>query len=184
MVRPTRPATSFCPFRPSNMWTIHGPRSRRIPSEKTRIRNCCSAWTSEDGSIYVHMGPNVLSNIEAVIREVFARSGTGATTTWKRVTAHGDSQRWGIIHDSIIWRTKIDRFIWNPQFNSYDEKYLSSKYTHETPDGRRYRLDKLTSPPARPNMTYIWRGQARRDRTFGRSYNLRNRPVIKPVLIT
>ena len=113
---------------------------------------------AEDGSIYVHMGPKIAHLVEAVVREVFAGSGSGADITWKRVTAHGDSQRWGIIHDAIIWQTKSERFIWNPQFEPYGEEYLSSKYTNTTPDGRRYRLDNLTSPHARPNMTYEWRG--------------------------
>ena len=68
---------------------------------------------AEEGSIYVHMGPNVAHLIEAVIREVFGVSGADATIMWKRVTAHGDSQRWGVVHDVIHWRTKGERFIWN-----------------------------------------------------------------------
>jgi DNA methylase len=113
---------------------------------------------ADDGSVYVHMGPNVSYAVEAVIREVFGGPGASATITWKRVTAHGDSQRWGVVHDTIMWWTRGDRYIWNPQYEPYDESYLSSKYTNETPDGRRYRLDNLTSPNPRPNMTYVWRG--------------------------
>ena len=115
---------------------------------------------AEDGSIYVHMGPNVAPSVEAVIREVFGSTGANAALTWKRVTAHGDSQRWGVIHDAIFWRTKGERFIWNAQYEPYDDSYLSSKYTNITPDGRRYRLDNLTSPNPRPNMMYEWRGCA------------------------
>ena len=111
-----------------------------------------------EGSIYVHMGTNVAYAVEAVIREVFGTTGPGATISWKRVTAHGDSHRWGIIHDAIVWRTKGDQYIWNPQYEPYDESYLESKYTNTTTDGRRYRLDNLTSPNPRPNMMYEWRG--------------------------
>ncbi len=111
-----------------------------------------------EGSIYVHMGPNVSPAIETVIREVFGSTGPSAMITWKRVTAHGDSQRWGVIHDSILWRTKGESYIWNPQYEPYDESYLGSKYTNTTADGRRYRLDNLTSPNPRPNMMYKWRG--------------------------
>jgi adenine-specific DNA-methyltransferase len=113
---------------------------------------------AEDGSIYLHMGPNVAYAIEAVIREVFGGMGASAVITWKRVTAHGDSQRWGVIHDAILWRTKGARYIWNSLYEPYDDAYLSSKYTNTTPDGRRYRLDNLTSPNPRPNMMYEWRG--------------------------
>jgi hypothetical protein len=113
---------------------------------------------AEDGSIYVHMGPNVAYVVEAVIREVFGDTGASAAITWKRVTAHSDSQRWGVIHDVIFWRTNSGRYIWNPQYEPYDDTYLSSKYTYTTQDGRRYRLDNLTSPNPRPNMMYEWRG--------------------------
>ena len=115
---------------------------------------------AEDGSIYVHMGPNVAHAVETVIREVFGSSGASATLTWKRVTAHGDSKRWGIVHDAILWRTKSERFVWNEQHEPYDETYLTAKYTNVSQDGRRYRLDNLTSPNPRPNMTYEWRGHA------------------------
>ncbi|MCE9661517.1 MAG: site-specific DNA-methyltransferase [Burkholderiales bacterium] len=115
---------------------------------------------ADDGSIYVHMGPNVSFAVEAAMREVFGMSGAGAAINWKRVTAHGDSKRWGIVHDAILWRTKGEQFIWNEQHEPYDETYLDAKYTNTTSDGRRYRLDNLTSPNPRPNMTYEWRGHA------------------------
>jgi DNA modification methylase len=112
---------------------------------------------ADDGSIYVHMGPKVAYSVEAVVREVLGTSGASATITWKRVTAHGDSHRWGVVHDVIIWGTKGPNYIWNPQHQEYDDEYLS-RFTLQTPDGRKYTLDNLTSPHPRPNMMYEWRG--------------------------
>lgn len=111
----------------------------------------------KDGSIYVHMGPNVACSVESAIREIFGSTGAGATITWKRVTAHGDSQRWGITHDVIIWKTKGDSYIWNPQHERYSDEYLS-RFSLKTPEGRAYQLDNITSPNPRPNMMYEWRG--------------------------
>ncbi|OGT88362.1 MAG: DNA methylase [Gammaproteobacteria bacterium RIFOXYD12_FULL_61_37] len=112
---------------------------------------------AEDGSIYVHMGPNVAHTVEAAVREVFGNTGAGAAVTWKRVTAHSDSQRWGITHDVIIWRTKGESFVWNPQHEPYSNEYLS-RFTLKTTEGRAYQLDNITSPNPRPNMMYEWRG--------------------------
>jgi adenine-specific DNA-methyltransferase len=109
-----------------------------------------------EGSIYVHMGPNVASAVEAVVREVFGSTGASATITWKRVTAHADSHRWGITHDAILWRTKGENFIWNQQHEPYSDQYLS-RFTLKTADGRAYQLDNITSPNPRPNMMYEWR---------------------------
>lgn len=114
-------------------------------------------FLTDEGSLYVHVGPNVASYVEIVLNEVFGLQ-YGASITWKRVTAHGDSQRWGTTHDVILWRPKGENFIWNPQFEPYSQDYLKSKYTNKTADGRLYRLDNLTSPNPRPNMTYEWRG--------------------------
>lgn len=112
---------------------------------------------SDVGSLYVHVGPNVSSWVEVVFQEILG-SNASASICWKRVTAHGDSQRWGTVHDTILWRSKSENFIWNGQFEPYSQDYVQSKYSNKTPDGRLYRLDNLTSPNPRPNMTYEWRG--------------------------
>jgi adenine-specific DNA-methyltransferase len=112
---------------------------------------------ADTGAIYVHVGTNVAAYVECLVREIFGLT-IGSSITWKRVTAHGDTQRWGTVHDTVLFKTKSDRFVWNPQFEPYSEQYISSHYTQRNADGRRYQLDNLTSPNPRPNMTYEWRG--------------------------
>jgi len=114
---------------------------------------------ADDGSIYVHMGPNVSYAVESALREVFGGTGASATMTWKRVTAHGDSLRWGVVHDTIMWWTKGERYVWNPQYEPYSDSYLS-RFNLRTPEGRAYTLDNMTSPNPRPNMMYEWRGHS------------------------
>ena len=111
-----------------------------------------------EGSIYVHMGPNISYLVRALVDEVFGSGRPSTEITWKRVTAHGDSKRWGVVHDSIIWKARNDKFIWNPEYETYSDEYLNSKYVNTTADGRRYQLDNLTCPNPRPNMMYEWRG--------------------------
>lgn len=113
---------------------------------------------SERGSIYIHIGPGIGTYVRVLADEIFGRDAVSAEITWKRVTAHGDSQRWGVVHDFILFYTKTSEYIWNPAYTPYSEEYLSSKYSHTTAEGRKYRLDNLTSPHPRPNMTYVWRG--------------------------
>jgi adenine-specific DNA-methyltransferase len=45
---------------------------------------------SDQGSIYVHLGPNVASWVEVVLQEIFGGT-PNAAISWKRVTAHSDS---------------------------------------------------------------------------------------------
>lgn len=112
---------------------------------------------ADDGSIYVHIGPGIGCYAKVLSDEIFGRQSTAAEITWQRVTAHGDSKRWGVIHDYILFYTKGERFNWNPQFGAYSEEYISAKYNQQM-DGRQYRLDNMTSPNPRPNMMYVWRG--------------------------
>ena len=111
-----------------------------------------------NGSIYVHLGPRIGPLVKPLIDEALGVGGPSAEITWKRVTAHGDSKRWGATHDNIFWRAISDQFIWNPQFEAYSSEYISEKYSNITADGRRYQLDNITSPNPRPNMMYEWRG--------------------------
>jgi adenine-specific DNA-methyltransferase len=112
---------------------------------------------SDRGSIYIHVGTNVAPYVEVVLREIFGLT-DGASISWKRVTAHGDTQRWATVHDTVLYKAKTDNYIWNPQYEPYSDEYIKSHYSKTTDDGRRYTLDNLTSPNPRPNMTYEWRG--------------------------
>ena len=76
---------------------------------------------SEKGSIYVHVGPNISDAVKLLLDDVFGGNSASTSITWKRVTAHKDSHRWGVIHDMILWKTKNLEFTWNPQFEAYDE---------------------------------------------------------------
>ena len=109
------------------------------------------------GSLYLHIGPGIGCYVKALCDEVFGTLTPAAEIVWRRVTAHGDSQHWGDVHDYILYYTRSPEFIWHPQFKPYTDSYVDTKYCYEL-NGRRYRLDNLTSPHARPNMTYEWRG--------------------------
>lgn len=113
---------------------------------------------SDQGSLYVHIGPRIGPYVRVLCDEAFGKSTTSAEITWRRVTAHGDSQHWGDVHDFLLFFAKSSDFIWNPQYRPYTEEYIESRYTNKLPDGRRFTLDNLTSPHPRPNMTYEWRG--------------------------
>jgi adenine specific DNA methylase Mod len=115
---------------------------------------------SERGNFYIHVGPQMAPFIRPMLSEVFGEQSPACDITWKRVTAHGDSKRWGITNDVVFWTGKTEHFIWNPQYEPYDDKYLKDKYSQQMPDGRKYRLDNITSPNPRPNMTYEWRGHS------------------------
>ena len=110
------------------------------------------------GSIYVHLDWHVAPYARAILDQVFGAQSFQNEIVWKRTTAHSDSKTWSHVTDTILFYTKSADFTWNPPFGEHGDDYLTSKYTHVDEDGRQYRLDNLTSPNPRPNMTYEWKG--------------------------
>ena len=119
-----------------------------------------SELLSTSGSLYVHLDWHVASYARAVLDEVLGAQNFQNEIVWKRTTAHSDSHTWSHVTDMILFYTKSSAFTWNAPYGEHGEKYLEDKYTHNDGDGRLYRLDNLTSPNPRPNMTYEWKGHA------------------------
>lgn len=112
---------------------------------------------SDRGSLFLHLAPNVSHLARALLDEIFPGQ-FRAEIIWQRTTAHADTKDFGGVHDVIACFSKSDNHLWNPQFILYDASYIESHYNNVDKKGRRYRLDNLTSPNPRPNMTYVWRG--------------------------
>jgi adenine-specific DNA-methyltransferase len=115
-----------------------------------------------DGSVYVHCDFSEGHYLKVVMDEIFDRSNFRGEIIWKRTTAHSDAKTWSEVTDTILFYSKSSAFAWTTPYLEHDEDYLATKYRYTDADGRRYRLDNLTSPNPRPNMTYVWRGFPRR----------------------
>jgi adenine-specific DNA-methyltransferase len=127
---------------------------------------------ADDGSIFVHMGPNVSHYLRAALDEVFGSKCYVTEIIWKRTTAHFTAKRFAIIHDAIYQYSKSENFLFNKVFASHSDEYEKVKYKYEDSKGR-YRLSdasgqgqgaprvflgKLISPPAGrhwPSQKYI-----------------------------
>lgn len=115
---------------------------------------------SERGSLFLHLAPNVSHLGRVLLDELFGAENFRAEVIWKRTTAHGDTNDFATIHDSILCFAKDDeRHIWHPQYGAYDEDYLKDKYRHQDERGR-YRLSDLNPPNGR-GPTYEYYGHTR-----------------------
>ncbi len=112
------------------------------------------------GSLYLHCDPTASHYLKLLLDAVFGPDHFKAEVTWKRSTTHSDAKRWSPIADTILHYAKGDDPTWNPTFLPHSPEYVEDKYRFTDPDGRRYMLDNMTSPKARPNMMYEWKGHA------------------------
>ena len=115
----------------------------------------------DTGSLYVHLDSHVGHYAKAVMDEVFGPTNFQNHLTWKRTAAHNDSKKIGTVSDTILYFSKSDNRIWNPQYRPYDQEYLETFYRHTEADGRKYRTHQIERNPAlgtRENLIYEYRG--------------------------
>jgi len=102
---------------------------------------------ADDGSIYVHSGWQVNYLLRIIMNEIFGEEHYLNELIWQRTGAHNDPQRFGVIHDYILFYTKSEKFIWNPQYTTYSDEYLNDRFKSiEENTGRRYWLNTMTAP--------------------------------------
>lgn len=111
------------------------------------------------GSLYLHCDPTASHYLKIVLDTIFGPLNFRNEITWKRTFAHGDSRRkFANISDTILFYSKGDKYIFNPQYAAYTKEYEDKYYRHLDADGRRYQLVSLRSPNPRPNLTYLYKG--------------------------
>ena len=112
---------------------------------------------ADNGSLYVHLDWHVGHYAKVVLDEVFGQDACQNEIIWKRTSARSDSATFNHVHD-VIFLYARNAFTFNDVHTLHDPTYLADKYKYVDDSSRRYRLDNITSPNPRPNMTYVWRG--------------------------
>jgi len=110
------------------------------------------------GSLYLHCDPKASHYLKMILDAIFGHENFRNEVIWKRTYAHGGANRWGDVHDSILFYTKSENFTWNRPLEAHSEEYLSDKYRFTDERGR-YRLVVLTGPGATKGASgQVWRG--------------------------
>ena len=114
------------------------------------------------GSLYVHLDQGVAHYVKLLLDEIFGIEQFRNDITWKRKAGRGETNsaaiRFGVTADSILFYARSPATPFRRQYRPSNEKYIETKFTHVEPDGRRYRLDNITSPSYRPNLVYEYKG--------------------------
>ena len=100
------------------------------------------------GSIYIHCDPTVSHYIKVMMDGIFVHQNFRNEIIWKRTGSHGGSNRWGPVHDTLLFYTKTEKYTWNRTFQAYDQDYLDRFYRFEDEKGR-YHLVTLTGAGTR-----------------------------------
>lgn len=110
------------------------------------------------GSLYLHCDPTASHYLKLLLDGVFGATNYRNEIVWKRKAGRGETNnaaiRFGVSHDIILFYAKSPKTSFVRQYRANNQHYIESKFTHVDDSGRRYRLDNLTSPSFRPNLTY------------------------------
>jgi DNA modification methylase len=106
---------------------------------------------TEDGTLYIHIGPSVSHYVKVLCDEIFGESNFRGELVWKRSDAHSDAgqgaKHYGRIHEVILHYSKSDSYTFNTQFLPLPEETATRWYRHvEEETGRRYNKADITGP--------------------------------------
>ena len=110
------------------------------------------------GSLYLHCDSASSHYLKIVLDAVFGANKFRNEIVWQRTSAHNDGNRFGRVHDIILFYSKSSQPLWNPVYTEHDPEYVKKSYRHEDERGR-YRIGDLTGPGMRQGESgQPWRG--------------------------
>ncbi|HQX51876.1 MAG TPA: site-specific DNA-methyltransferase [Planctomycetaceae bacterium] len=115
---------------------------------------------ADDGSLYLHLEPDIGNYIRPILDEVFGRKSLRTEIAWKRTSAHGNvSKTYGEIWECIFYYTKsAENWTWNQQYIPFDKSYIESHFSSVDESGRQFTTSDMVNPGYRPNLCYEYKG--------------------------
>lgn len=109
------------------------------------------------GNLYLHCDPSASHYLKIILDAIFSASHFRNEIVWQRTSSHNDGNRFGRVHDIILFYSKNPQPLWNPVYTAHDPEYLERAYRHEDEKGR-YRVDNLTASGVRQGESgQVWR---------------------------
>jgi len=109
------------------------------------------------GSLYLHCDPTASHYLKMLCDAVLGKDNFRSEIIWRRTSSHNSAQRFGPVHDVILFYSKTDAYLWNQQHQNYDEAYLKQRFKR---GGKRpWKDSDLTGAGVRYGESgKVWRG--------------------------
>lgn len=96
------------------------------------------------GSLYLHCDPTASHYLKVILDAIFGTGNFQNEIIWKRTSAHSSANKYGPVHDVILFYSKSSEFVWNQQYSDYDDEYINTFFDTVDEDGKRYKRSDLT----------------------------------------
>ena len=102
-----------------------------------------------NGSIYVHLGPNISHYVKIILDDVFGQWLFRNEIVWRRSNSHNKTtEQYGPIHDVILFYSKSETFEFHPGKRPFSRGYIESRFKYRDSRGI-YQPNYLTGPGVR-----------------------------------
>ena len=114
----------------------------------------------DTGSIYLHCDPTAGHYLKLLMDSIYGTRNFRNEIVWKRSHGHSSAKRYGPIHDTLLFYSTTDNYLWTDARLPYDEAYIGRYFKFDDHDGRgRYWTGDLTGSGTRNGATgEEWRG--------------------------
>lgn len=115
---------------------------------------------TDQGSIYVHIGHQMLFHLKMVMDEIFGPENFRNLITRRKCSSKNFTKhQYANLNDFILFYTKTDNYTWNQPGETPDEEWIAKEYGKKDERGR-YKLVPIHAPGTRNGATGgSWRGQ-------------------------
>ena len=114
----------------------------------------------DTGSIYLHCDPTAGHYLKLPMDSIYGQANFRSEIIWKRSHGHNSAKRYGPVHDTLLFYSKTDKYLWADARLPYDDAYVAQYFKFDDNDGRgRYWTGDLTGSGTRNGATgEVWRG--------------------------
>ncbi|MCD8488107.1 MAG: site-specific DNA-methyltransferase [Desertifilum sp.] len=122
------------------------------------MRECMT----DDGSIYVHIGHQMLAHLKIIMDEIFGADNFRNLITRRKCSSKNfTSRQFANTNDFILFYTKKRLYKWNQPGVKAEDEWILKEYPKMDALGRRYKLVPIHAPGTRNGETgQTWRGMA------------------------
>lgn len=107
----------------------------------------------DNGSIYIHIGHQMVSHMKILMDHVFGESNFKNIITRRKCSSKNYTKnQYSNIHDYVLFYTKSKDYVWNQPGETPDKEWLDKEYNKEDSKGR-YKLVPIHAPGIRNGST-------------------------------
>lgn len=114
----------------------------------------------DDGSIYVHIGHQMLAHMKIIMDEIFGNKNFRNIITRRKCSSKNfTSKQYANVNDFVLFYSKGKNYKWNRPGTKPDDEWIVKEYSKIDEIGRRYKLVPIHAPGARKGETgQSWKG--------------------------